>query len=573
MLKMKRSWIFAAAIISVTLSGCTVPGDAVVANIMTQMRENQKQAEENASNPEAAITAQKKVIELTPENPGAFTALSNLYIQNKQYNEAITAAKRAIELKPDLSTAYFCLGAAYGSQKNYDEGMQAFKKVIELDHTMSVDEIRIVYSWMGQFFMEQNAYDDAVAAYKKVIGAAPSEPNINCNLALAYYCMGRYDDALAMAAKAIESEIIPGGVGAMIVAKDGYPTVKELIEAGPAQKAGVQINDRIMKIDRQPTMQTVMKEYFPALDIGTVAKALRGTAGTPVDLIIEREAKMIKITVVREKLVPQATATSLGVRSLIYRQKGDMDDALVDAERAFALHPSDVYALLARAAVYLDREQYDEAIKLLSPVKEGTLARLLEATAKAKQGKMQDAISTYLLVPQGAVSAKNIPLTNDRNRLLQMFAPSVKEDRDKANSLQAKGKDKEALSQLCAAWQIADDTQAPQIQESMFSLVKKNSSLAEIPDEARKYALRAELLVKDGNFKDAGVEYDKAITAAPYSAQLYFNAALNAGELKKYPEAIRCMKVYLKAVPDAPNARELKDEITKWEFMEEKRAQ
>ena len=227
----------------------------------------------------------------------------------------------------------------------------------------------------------------------------------------------------------------------------------------------------------------------------------------------------------------------------------------------------------ARAAAYVDGKQYDEAATTLSSIKEGLLARLLDAITAAKQGKMQSAINIYLLLPQEKISPKNIPLMDDRGVLLQMFKPLVKEDRDKANALQAKGKDQEALLELCAAWKIADDSEAPAIQAIMFKMVEKNPALAEMPEDARKYALRAELLVKEGDFEGAGAEYNKAIRTAPYIAQLYFNAALNNAELKKYPEAMSQMKVYLKALPDAPNARAAKDEIIKWELMMEKSAQ
>jgi len=109
------------------------------------------------------------------------------------------------------------------------------------------------------------------------------------------------------------------------------------------------------------------------------------------------------------------------------------------------------------------------------------------------------------------------------------------------------------------------------IQETTFSMLRRNPLLSEVPEDARKYALRSEVLVKEGNFEQAATELKKAIQIAPYAARLYYNSALINAELKKYPEAIRHMKIYLKAAPDAPDARAAKDEIIKWEFMMEKR--
>jgi tetratricopeptide (TPR) repeat protein len=189
-----------------------------------------------------AISATKKRVELTPDSVYGFLKLSKLYKDNKQYDEAITAAKRAIELKSDNDVAYNNLGAAYGMKKQYDEAIKALKKAIEINPKMSK-----AYGWMGRFLMEQNAYNEAVEAYKKGIEAAPSIPNLHADLAITYYRMGRYDDALATVNKAIELLTIPGGVGiGFIGIKDNYPVVKEVMNAGPAKKADIQIGDKII---------------------------------------------------------------------------------------------------------------------------------------------------------------------------------------------------------------------------------------------------------------------------------------------------------------------------------------
>lgn len=83
--------------------------------------------------------------------------------------------------------------------------------------------------------------------------------------------------------------------------------------------------------------------------------------------------------------------------------------------------------------------------------------------------------------------------------------------------------------------------------------------------------MRGETLVKEGSYKEASSEFNKAIKLAPFSARLYFNSALVCVKFEDYAEAIRNMKIYLQAAPDAPNARAAKDEIIKWELMLEKK--
>lgn len=102
-------------------------------------------------------------------------------------------------------------------------------------------------------------------------------------------------------------------------------------------------------------------------------------------------------------------------------------------------------------------------------------------------------------------------------------------------------------------------------------MTKADPSLSQmLPEDARKHVVRGEILVKEGNFEQAAAEYKKAMQIAPYATQLHYNAALINAELKEYAEAIHQMNIYLKAAPDAPNARAAQDEIYKWEFLMEK---
>ena len=510
---------------------------------------------------ERAIDTLKRYVTIDiPNNSNGFARLAGLYYDNEQHDEAITAGKRAIELNPDNAVAYNNLGAAYGMKKQYDEAIRALQKAIVIDPKMSGS-----YDWMGHFLMEKNAYNEAVEALKKSIEVAPSIASSHEALAKAYYKMGRYDDAIAAANRAIELQTIPGGIGISIDVKNGYPVVKGVVNNGPAKKAVIQAGDKIIEIDGKST---------EGWNTEKVVQSIKGTVGTQVVLTIERNDNKIKKPVTREKIVLEGAASSIGIRSLIYRHKGDINKAFSDAEDASALNPSNDLARLSLGAAYLDRGQYDESIKQLSQIKYSSTARLLEATTYAKQGKMKLAVNFYFSImdayPEEAISPKNIPLMNDRMALLQTFKPFVKEHRDKARSFESKGQEKEALSELSEALKTADETEVQDIQETIFSMIRKNPLLAEVPEDARKYALRGEVLIKEGNFEQAATEFKKAIQIAPYAARLYYNSALINAELKKYHEAIRHMKIYVKAAPDAPDARAAKDEIIKWEFMMEK---
>jgi tetratricopeptide (TPR) repeat protein len=505
---------------------------------------------------DAAISAKKRAIELNPVNAELYVGLARLYYINKRYDETIAACKRALELKGDHATAFNYLGAAYGKKKQYPESMNALQRAIELNPKDPNN-----YSLMGYFYIEYDAYAEAITVYKKAIALAPDVPDLYDGLSLANYYSGRYDDAIASANTAIDLTTIPGGIGISISVKDGLPFVSNVMSVGPGKMAGIKTGDKITEIDGNSTK---------GWDVKRVVQDIKGTAGTQIVLTIERNGERSKKTVTRGKVVTEGAAPSIGIRSLSYRHKGDLAKAFDDATLASAVNPSHDFSLLAIGAAHLDRGQYPEAVKELSQVKNNPSARLLEATAFARQGKMAEAIELYSSINTMDMSVKVIPQTNDRKTLLLAFKPFVQEHRDAAKLLESKGQYQEAVTEYSRALKAAGDADSQEILANCFAMIRKSPALGQVPEEARKYAIRSEVFLKEGDFQEAASELKKAIQAAPYVGQFYYNAALIQTELKQYREAIRYMKIYLVAAPDSPHARSAKDEIIKWELMIEK---
>lgn len=100
------------------------------------------------------------------------------------------------------------------------------------------------------------------------------------------------DEAKAFRA-ALSGELI--GLGISIEFQDGEPVVVAPIKDSPAEKAGILPSDVIVEIDGIPTLGMTDAE---------VSLHLRGEAGTPVTLTIERagETDLLEITVVRERI-------------------------------------------------------------------------------------------------------------------------------------------------------------------------------------------------------------------------------------------------------------------------------
>jgi len=387
-------------------------------------------------------------------------------------------------------------------------------------------------------------------------------------LVLPYYNTGRYDDALSAVNKAISLQVRPM-VGVSVDIEGGFPVVRGLVKGGAAEKADIKKGDKIVKVNGVSTKGWDLEKFL---------QSLGGSAGTEVVLRIVREgSKSFKKTITKEMSTPKEAATSFGIRGLIYRAKGNSDEAMKDAEKAMSLDPDDFWARFSYGTACLDKGRYDDAVKALEgEVKtdfptQNTQWLIAKATLYGKQGRMKEALDTYLEISEEAISPKDVPAWNDRKVLLQTLKPIAQAHRESAKKFEAQGRFQEALNELAGALSLEmDDKEAGEVRNSIFKMVRRMPRPPEISEDARKHALRGEILIKEGDREEAISEIKKAMRLAPFSARLYFNTALIYGQLKNYPEAIRYMKIYLQAAPDAPNARAAEDEIIKWELLMER---
>ncbi|MFH0839337.1 MAG: S41 family peptidase [Candidatus Omnitrophota bacterium] len=91
----------------------------------------------------------------------------------------------------------------------------------------------------------------------------------------------------------IDTEGEFGGIGIEIGIKDDLLTVIAPIDSTPADRAGLKPNDKIVKIDEEPTRDITLAE---------AVKKLRGKAGTKVSLTIlrDKEKELLEFTIMRD---------------------------------------------------------------------------------------------------------------------------------------------------------------------------------------------------------------------------------------------------------------------------------
>jgi len=100
---------------------------------------------------------------------------------------------------------------------------------------------------------------------------------------------------------------------------------------------------------------------------------------------------------------------------------------------------------------------------------------------------------------------------------------------------------------------------------ALVDCYQKCPAKPKLPESARRYRVMAETRIRERKYKEAVGLMERALLIAPWWPEGHYNRARLLADLKRYPEAIQNMKCYLRIVPDAPNARAVKDKIYEWE--------
>lgn len=511
---------------------------------------------------EEAVDTFNRAIELNPRAEDFYTQLANSYLGLRQFEKAVQAAKRSLQIEQNNAFAYSILSKIYRAMGQYDEAVEALRKAIELE-PKDVDH----YISLANLYGAQGNYEEAINTLKKALESSPQNKKGIYYLATNYLAAGRYDEALNSINGLIELNSI-SGIGTYFTWEKDYPTIVLVEGTVPYNPAGLEGGDQIVKINGQPTKGN-REKFF---------QSLQAEAGTKVTLTIKRRGvkEPIEKTVTIGKVLMKSAATPFALRSLIYAIKGDLGEARKDAEMAYSLDKNDIWAPTAMSYTYIlegpalsKNENIEEALRILSESKD-PFDLMLKALAYSKMGDLKQALEVYASIPEEHLESKNVFRNYFRDAVLESLAPYIANKKEIAKSLESRGQYQEALKEYEELLKIAKEKEAKEIRSRIAALIKARPDIVQLPEEARRFVMRAEMAIKEGKFEEALKEYHQALKISPFFPQLYKAIALTYEPLKDYRQAIKNMNIYLDLYPDAPDAREAKDQIYKWEFMIEK---
>jgi hypothetical protein len=112
------------------------------------------------------------------------------------------------------------------------------------------------------------------------------------------------------------------------------------------------------------------------------------------------------------------------------------------------------------------------------------------------------------------------------------------------------------------------------LREKIIRHVQGMNPAPAAPEEAKRYIARGRAAVKDAkeakDFNAAAEEFKKALLAAPWLAEGYFNCGIVQDKAGQYAAAMESLKLYVVAAPDAPDVEKVKEMIYEIEYRQEK---
>jgi tetratricopeptide (TPR) repeat protein len=142
----------------------------------------------------------EKAVSLAPDWAAAYAKLARTYhwiastnqeLAPEFYPKSKTAALRALELDPDEAQAHASLGfVLFNYEWDWEGAEQSIRRALALDPNS--------YHWIyALFLLAVSRYDEAATHFQLAEERNPLSQIIKLQLAEAYSCAGRHDDALA----------------------------------------------------------------------------------------------------------------------------------------------------------------------------------------------------------------------------------------------------------------------------------------------------------------------------------------------------------------------------------------
>lgn len=153
--------------------------------------------------PDSAIKAYERSVQLRSSNPKAWIRLGELYLSQKDYQNAASNFRKAVQNNPDSLHLYLRLGESYFRSQKYYLALDRLKEYEQLSPNPEV-ELR---KWQGLTYVGLKEYRKAADLLATYLRVHPNDSEALKYFGMAKFHLGDYNDAISALNKAGSSNV------------------------------------------------------------------------------------------------------------------------------------------------------------------------------------------------------------------------------------------------------------------------------------------------------------------------------------------------------------------------------
>jgi len=147
-----------------------------------------------ANQPEKAVAAAEKVVELAPSDAEARVVLAQTYLSHERVEGGLQQFRNALRLDPDDATTYQQYGDALARAERWGEAQETYRRMRE---AATSDVVRVeAVTRLASIYVRQERHEDLVREFEDRVRSAPKDLRAYHELAAVYVAAGDHANAL-----------------------------------------------------------------------------------------------------------------------------------------------------------------------------------------------------------------------------------------------------------------------------------------------------------------------------------------------------------------------------------------
>lgn len=158
---------------------------------------------ESMGNHDEALELYLEILEIDPNEAGAYIGLGNIYYIKKRYREAIDSFQRYLSLHPNDVSVYINIAIVHSTEKNFDKAEQTYQKALSI----KPGSAEVYYNYGNMLYVKGEPLL-AVEKFKKSLELKPGFARAANYLGHVYIAQEQFQEAIITYQKALAMPLL-----------------------------------------------------------------------------------------------------------------------------------------------------------------------------------------------------------------------------------------------------------------------------------------------------------------------------------------------------------------------------